>query len=401
MPIPRTDQIPRLADYRSAAAQFLYDNRRRAYTHLYAGRYGDAVEGWVAQAAICRSRLKDELFQARLTKADGAGLRELVLSEFFAILAEDAGTAALGEAVLVRPVSGNMPGGVIQAGQKIFKTANDQSNPPILGAEYIITQPAVVQPNAAAVGISVVCSSTGEHGNTPYMDGDLTAATCETMFDPAFTVYDLLASGGSVGLDDAIVKDIGRHCYLGRQGPNDSAIQAGVLSAGRGVRHAAYFHDPDGHRGVVYVADASWAWSYRLCHLLSQDLRGRDGQRNWLGFGALVDVLGIQSLRSVVHATVQTRETVDPNELASSVIKACKWYFDVRPGWWTYTNKTLAGAICNADRRIVGVPTVSLTNPGGTVLAETAARWTPSGSTLLPHYYLASDGVRLTVQAVS
>src|SRR3972149_1707332 len=351
MPIPRTDQIPRLADYRSAAAQFLYDNRRRAYSHLYAGRYGDAVEGWVAQAAICRSRLKDELFQARLTKADGDGLRELVLSECFAILSADAGTAAIGEAVLVRPVSGNMPGGVIRVGQKIFKTADDQANPPILG--------------------------------------------------PAFTVYDIVAGGGSTGLDDSVIRDIGRHCYLGRQGPNDSAVLAGVLSAGRGVRHAAYFHDPDGHRGVVYVADASWAWSAALRSLLAQDLRGRDGQRSWLGFGASVEVLGIQSIRTVVHATVQTRETVDATELKAPDVNACKWYFDVRPGWWTYTNKTLAGAICNADRRIVGVPSVSLTNPDGTAVTETAARWVPSGDVLLPHYYLASDGVRLTVQAVS
>src|SRR3972149_1029619 len=362
MPIPRTDQIPRLADYRSAAAQFLYDNRRRAYSHLYAGRYGDAVEGWVAQAAICRSRLKDELFQARLTKADGDGLRELVLSECFAILSADAGTAAIGEAVLVRPVSGNMPGGVIRVGQKIFKTADDQANPPILGAEYTITQPAVVPPNSPAVGLSIVCSATGEHGNTPYLDG-LNVGTCEPMFDPAFTVYDIVA--------------------------------------GRGVRHAAYFHDPDGHRGVVYVADASWAWSDALRSLLAQDLRGRDGQRSWLGFGGSVEVLGIQSIRTVVHATVQTRETVDATELMAAVIKACKWYFYVRPGWWTYTNKTLAGAICNADRRIVGVPSVSLTNPDGTAVTETAARWVPSGDVLLPHYYLASDGVRLTVQAVS
>jgi len=400
MPIPRTDQIPRLADYRSAAAQFLYDNRRRAYTHLYAGRYGDAVEGWIAQAAICRSRLKDEVFQARLTKAEDAGLRELVLSEYFAILSAEEGTAAIGEAILVRPVSGTMPGGVIRAGQKIFKTADDQANPPILGAEYTVTQPAVVQPNATGVGLSIVCSATGEHGNTTYLDS-LIAGTCEPMFDPALTVYDILAGGGSTGLDDSVIRDIGRHCYLGRQGPNDSAVLAGVLSAGRGVRHAAYFHDPDGHRGVVYVSDASWAWSYALRSLLAQDLRGRDGQRSWLGFGASVEVLGIQSVRTVVHATVQTRETVDSTELMAAVIKACKWYFDVRPGWWTYTNKTLAGAICNADRRIVGVPSVSLTTPDGTAIAETAARWVPSGDVLLPHYYLASDAVRLTVQAVS
>lgn len=400
MPIPRTDQIPRLADYRSAAAQFLYDNRRRAYTHLYAGRYGDAVEGWVAQAAICRSRLKDEVFQARLTKADDAGLRELVLSEYLAILSSEEGTAAIGEAILVRPVSGNMPGGVIRAGQKIFKTADDQANPPILGAEYTITQPVVLQPNAASVYVSIVCSATGEHGNTPYLEG-LNAGTCEPMFDPAITVYDVLAGGGSTGLDDAVVREIGRHCYLGRQGPNDSAILAAVYSAGRGVRHAAYFHDPDGHRGVVYVADASWAWSFGLRSLLAQDIRGRDGQRNWLGFGARVDVSGVQSIRSVVHATVQTRETVEATELTDAVTKACRWYFDVRPGWWTYTQKTLAGAICNADRRIVGVPSVSLTNPAGTAIAETAARWVPSGDVLLPHYYLASDAVRLTVQAVS
>jgi len=401
MPIPRTDQIPRLADYRSAAAQFLYDNRRRAYTHLYAGRYGDAVEGWVAQAAICRSRLKDELYQSRLTKADGEGLRELVLSEYFAILASEEGTAAIGDAVLVRPISVNMPGGVIRAGQKIFKTADDQASPPVLGADYTIVQPVVVQPNVSVAGVKLLCSATGEHGNIPYLDGDLNAGTCETMFDSAFTVYEMYAGGGAVGLDDQVIQDIGRHCYLGRQGPNDSAILAGVLTAGRGVRHAAYFHDPDGHRGVVYVADASWGWSTHLCQLLGQDLRGRDGQRNWLGFGALVEVMGIQSIRTVVHATVQTREVVNATELTTAVAKACKWYFDDRPGWWTYTNKTLAGAICNADRRIVGVPTVELTSPAGTAISETSARWVPSGSTLLVHYYLVSDGVRLTIQTVS
>jgi hypothetical protein len=401
MAIPRTDQIPRLADYRSAAAQFLYDNRRRAYGHLYSGRYGDPVEGWVAQAAICRSRLADELRQSRLTMATEDGLRELVLSEYFAILTGDQGTAAIGEDVLVRPVSGNMPGGVIPAGTKIFKTADDQANPPILGAEYTIVSPAVVQPNSASVIVLLECTSTGEHGNAPYLDGDLVLGTSEALFDPAFTVYEIVAGGGSIGLDDKVISDIGRYCYLGRQGPNDAAILAGVLTAGRGVRHAAYFHDPGGNRGVVYVADASWGWSGSLTGLLAQDLRGRTGQRQWLGFGACVDVLGIQSVRTVVHATVQTREPVNDAELQAAITKACHWYFDERPGWWTYTTSTLAAAICRADRRIVSVPSVSLTSPSGTAIAETVGRWVPWGDDLPLHYYLVSDGVRLTVQAVS
>lgn len=401
MAIPRTDQIPRLADYRSAAAQFLYDNRRRAYGHLYSGRYGDPVEGWVAQAAICRSRLADEMRQSRLTMASGDGLRELVLSEYFGILSGDQGTAAIGEADLVRPQSLNMPGGVIPAGKKIFKTADDQASPPILGAEYTIIEPAVVQPNALSVRVYLACTATGEHGNAPYLDGDLTAATCEPMFDPAFTVYDVLAGGGSVGLDDRVIADIGRYCYLGRQGPNDASVLAGVLTAGRGVRHAAYFHDPYGNRGVVYVADASWGWSGRLLSALYQDLMGRSGDRSWLGFGASISVLGVQSLRTVVHATVQTREPVNSNELTTAVTKVCKWYFDERPGWWTYTNSTLAAAICRADRRIVGVPSVALTNPNGTAIAETVGRWVPNWDDPIPHYYLAGDAVRLTIEAVS
>jgi hypothetical protein len=385
------DLIPRLADIRGAAAWYLYQNRRKAYEHLNSGRWGDFIEGWVAQAAVCRARLADEMLSARLPFSEGAALLELALSEYF-IETLPAQTTAVGEMSLVR-LAGSYTAGEIKAGHRFRKEAKPASTPPVTGASYVAERTVVVNQGETSTFVPVVATAPGDGANTPVGLPDASAE--DPLYDTNWLVSGVQAAGGGLVPTDDVVRSLARQTYTGRQGPNAAAILAGVLSAGRGVAHAEYFEDPAAARGVVYVADSSWAHSARFVELLEQDLRGRPGTRPWLGFGAKVDVMGILSSTITVTATIQVREAVDENELTAELAKKARWYFDERPGWWTYRKNTLASALCSVDPRIIGCPSVEV-RYGNAIVAESAQRWQPDGYTKLPHLLLASNGLRVT-----
>jgi len=400
------DQIPRLADLRGAAWWFLYQNRRKAYQHLYSGRWGDVVEGWVAQAAICRSRLGHEMLSARLPLSAGSPLRDLALSEFFAEIPSGS-TRAVGEVILTR-TAGSMPGGIIRAGHRFQKTADTTAHPPVPGAEYTAEVTVSVAPATISAIIPVIATAPGTEANTyidladPSMETELSpASSSDALFDTNFSVTGVRAAGGSVSISDTLIRAIARSCYTGRQGPNSWAAVAGVLTAGRGVECAQYFEDPANSRGVVYVADASWASSDRLCELLAQDLRGQPGRREWLGFGSKVDVLGVRNYSISIVATLQTREAVDETSIIPSLVKAARYYFDERLGWWNYRTNTLAAALCAADSRIIGCTMVSIQNTNGSsTFPQNASKWVPHDDVWLLHYLVADDGMRITFVTV-
>lgn len=411
-------QIPTPQSIVQPAIDKLVELRPRAERHVYGGRYGDIFEGWKAQARLNRDRLADEAVAARLPLASGDALRDLAHSEYWAEI-DETPLAAIGEVSIVRQktntdngITGNFTRGVIPAGTRFRKAANQEASPPIAEMLYETTTTTVVDDveniqiedvgagnflHAQGVTMRVVALRDGADGNTPFFVGEPAQKfqIVERLFDPLFVSIASFAAGGFDGLEDATIRQLARANYLGQFGPTKGALVAAALGHG-GAQHIGFLEDTGTASTVMFLADGSWACSQPF--MLAVEQVARDTA---CGFGCRVRAGFVANQRITVSATVVVATAAslsDTTEITKAVQQRLRLYFDGRPDWHTWRLNTIGAAIAFADKRIVACLDDVEVRAASGPLAEPAAKLSGVFAT---HYYLADDAVNLTFQAPS
>lgn len=418
----RGPQIPSLADIVQAARDKLAALRPRAGTdavlrsELTTGRYGDILAGWGAQARLNRDRLASEVVATRLPLADGKELRDLARSEFWAEFDETPG-AAIGDVVIARSIinGSQFPSpftiGVIPAGTRFRKIANQTASPPVAEAVYATTTTTTVDNSsnlsAANIGggqwrhdqsvvLRVVAQSTGLAANTPFVAA---FGLVDPLFDPLFKPSICLASGGVDGFADETVRSIARANYLGQFGPTEGALIAKTLGE-LGVQHVAVAQDPLLARTVMYVADGSWACGISFLGAVQQKLRD-----TVCGFGCRVDAGLVTNVAILVKATVVVEDAAslgDTTEIKQAIEKRLRSYFDDRPDWPVFRNNSIGAAISGAHPKILSCTFVQVRFAGSQFGISEPAAQPPLGAPFsVTHFYMADNATDLTFVAPS
>lgn len=397
------------------AVDALLAARPRAKRHIYAGRYGDVLHGWAAQAALVRARLAREIVATRLGLSTGQALAELASSEYFAELEPDP-QKAIGDVVIRRQVSngnagtaGNFGAGVIPAGKRFRLAGDEAAVPPTTDAIYETTAATVCGrddtsspvsfgfffTHTQSVVVPVRAVRPGPEANVQNvlsLMGSQEIRIMDGLFDPTFTALSLVAAGGTNGVVKDQIRALARALCVGQFGPNSEAGLAGALSH-PSVRRAVWVTDPSDAVAKLYIADESWATSAALKRETLARLN-----RDWLGFGARVALRDFYSQLVRVRATVTVRSDrflADAEDLSERITDAVARYFDERPDFYTWSAATLEGAIVAADleRRILSASSIVVEDQNGTALAPPAPTPDPASVT---HYWLAGRAVELT-----
>jgi hypothetical protein len=397
----------------TAAIDAIVAARPEALAHFNSGgHWSDLTTMWRAQALVCLGRLADEVRSRRLRFATGEALRSLAASEFQTALAQ-APQPAIAQIALVRPLPGGIaPSGIIPAGTQFTKVAQPQGIAlpapnayplPIASATYTTISPCYVPASTLAVPsnsalVFARAVTAGANGNVPnfvnYASNVIQPS--QPLFDPTFTTIACLASGGSSGVSDPILKAAARAYALGQYGPTDPAIVAGLLQQ-QSVRHFAIFPaNAFLDYAQVYVADESWGSSYPWVAQVAQTFVD-----TWQGFGCRVRVGAVTNLHITVSPTIVLASTDALNYTEAidvNVRAAVSAYFNDRTDWYTWRADALRAAISSADPRILycsrvvvadGVTNAPLQDSNSSV---SMTEW----NSLITHYYPVDQGVNFT-----
>jgi hypothetical protein len=409
--------VPTRNEILSAGVLALGEARPTALRHLPAGRWGDVLKGWWAQYAVVRARLASEVTAARHGTAAGEELRDLAESQLWRLIPDEP-SKAIGEAVLVRTVtnssssvSGSFSAGVFPVGFRLSKdVVETELSPEQEPAEYVTT--AAVYADRAdttttglgggqflhsqTVTLPIEASREGPHANVCYVPADSEnglGALLDAPFDTTFTVSSLRAAGGTMLRSETQLRTLARQGWQGSKGPNASALVVGALLQ-PGVHRAVHALDPDAAVAALFVADESWATSAAFRASVNRSLVDND----WLGFGARVDVRGVQ-VRSVsveVDATVRSvAAMLAASDIETAIGAALRDAFE-GDLWYSWTTDGLRGAVAAADRRIVSVEDVRVLH-AGVEDAEPALALDPT-ATELTHWHMRKNGLRVSLE---
>lgn len=399
-----TTQIPRVTDITGAATTALAASRPSAAQHIATGRWGDPIAMWKAQITLALRRLADECRSGRVPLAEGKALAELVASEFDAAT-DPSPQKAIGLVEMLRhnTTAVAWPGGLIRAGTKFSRAADPTKSPRVRAAQYETLEPFYVDsmiPAAwAQVSLKVRAIQAGTAANIQAHDAVLTIA--DTLFDTNSTVSTSRAAGGSDGVSVAKLRSLAQAASLGQYGPTTFALAAGCLLTS-GVSRVAikeypgttYTADCGGCR--IWLCDDSWCWSSVLADSAKQRLND-----SYLGFGCKAAINEVINLPVSLAATVLLRDrryVADTVEISDNIRAACLSYFNDRPDWWTWRERSIAARIVGCDRRILSVPTtITLTDTlTGSGLAPPSAELPISPGYPIYHYDLDTTNVGLT-----
>lgn len=412
-------QLPRLCDLMTPAVMALVAARPKAQLQFAAGVYGDVHAGWAAQATVWRNYIAAECVAGRLPLAEGEQLSELAGSEYWSDPDRTA-QAAVGEVQLFRSFTntnsarvGLFSTGTIPQGNRFALTANDAAKPPLQAAQFTSSEPVYVGPDDNAtinngdgtftheqvVTIPVDATTSGMQANIPVVVGGANAqgSIVDALFDTTFVLTHINAAGGSTGVDDPWLRIIAASELAGFFGPNNAALIAGAMEVPR-VRHMAVALDIDDAIALVFVADAAWAVSSRLATLVTQNIA-----QNWQGFGCrfLVRSTFNQLIGVVATVVVDSAQSLTAQaDIAANIRTALRSYFDDRPDWYTWRNRSVGSTIAHADKRIVTCTSFSVNDQNDNALAEPPPKLDPT-SGFATHYYLLDNAVRLTFVAPS
>ena len=395
----------------------LAEARPGAENHVTSGRYGDILKGWWAQYAVVRARLASEISASRSGTATGQALRELAESELWRLIPDEP-TKAIGEVVLVRTVTVGGAGaygladrfapGVIQGGfrfaknlvttelspdqepaeciatSSVYADRDSDEATPIGGGQYTHTQ---------RITIPIEATREGTHANVPFVPADPQnglGVALDAPFDPTFTVESLRAAGGTVSRSDLQLRAIARHALLGNKGPNSSSLIVGSLLY-PGAHRAVHLLDTAGAVAALFVTDESWGYSEAFAGRIERELMDGD----WIGFGAKVEVRGIQVVAITFDVTATLREPMDlvaSEEIEVAIAAALADYF-IGEHWYIWTSAGLRGIVASSDRRLQSVESV-IVRHDGVILAEPALD--PTASSLI-HWHVRKNGVTVTL----
>lgn len=377
--IPTPDQIisPGIAE--------LVRLRPQAAKFLGTGVWSNVIVGLRAQSKLEIARLADAAKSGRLPLSEGAGLRELVASEFD-ILDKPGPLKAIGQVTLTR-VSGGAAG-LIPKGTKFRRKAT--TIPPIL-KDATFESVIDVYMTAGALGsttIPLIAVTEGSFANSPRTTPVLStvAEVQDTLFDTTLTCDHFGSAGGSDGASDDDLKQYAFAFAQGQYAPTDWSIIAGGFNAG--VRHAKLV---DNGLGVatLWIADGDWASTPRWEDVVKQYIY----DNVWSGFGENIDVLSIENklIRLTANVVVTSPDVLfDTVELEAAMQTAVRKYFDERPDFYSFKLSALRGVLAQVDRKkVLGCLSVSVLDLSGTPIAE------PTDFTglndLLYHYMMADN----------
>ena len=360
--------------------------------NLGSGRWADLPAMWRAQILLNLARMSDEVTSRRLRFSVGDALRMLASSEFNTTLPSEPQTA-LATVFLSRPnpSPANAPAGVIKAGTQFRKQAQPDGIPlpatsppgnawplPIASATYVSRSTIYVPEDRGfpgdAFAIPCVATSPGAAANIPSFAGQYATGgntqvqPSAPLFDPTFSVVDCIASGGSSGLPDPVLRAAAAAYVLGQYGPTDGAVIAGCLRQ-RSVRHMALLGaNAQVPYARIYVADESWAsggppsssarpgWIAQVAQAVSD---------SWVGFGCRLRWGQVANLSVAVQPTIRLKTTDDlafTDDIEQSVQAAVQAYFDDRPDWYRWRAANLQTLLSRADSRILYCSGVTVTD---------------------------------------
>lgn len=403
----------------SPAVQALVAARPKAELHLAAGVYGDVLAGWEAQATIWRKYVASECRAGRLPLAEAAPLIELAGSEYWSDPDRTA-QKAVGEVLIFRTltntnpsVTGQFPTGTIKQGSRFSLVANSAAKPPTQAAQYASTEPVYVGSDDTittdlgggnfqheqSVSIPIEAATAGTQANTPTVIGGVSpqGESVDALFDPTFTVAHLNAAGGSTGIDDPWSRIIAAAELAGFFGPNNEALVAGAMEVPR-VRHMAIALDLAAAVSQVFVADVSWAYSNRLLGLVTQNIA-----ETWQGWGCrfLTRPVRNQLIGTVATVVLDSTQSLSASaDIAANIRAALRSYFDDRPDWYTFQNRSVRSVIAHADKRILTCSSAEVRDQNDQAVAEPPKKLDVSLG-FATHFYLLDDAVRLTFLAPS
>lgn len=406
-------QIPRIADVLAGGVEALLLARPHAAQFLSTGRYGDLFQIWKAQVKLALFRLADECKASRVPLAEGMGLRDLLASEFDAAT-DPSPQKAIGRVTLFHhnTTASVLPGGLIRAGTRFYRSAIPTSSPPVQSAEYETAEPvfagSLAPSQSESIDVRISAIQPGTAANIQPGDPSLTIGT--TLFDSYFGVVHSDAAGGSDGVSTAKLRSLAQAISLGQYGPTASALIAGALLTQGVSRTAAWdFDDPNFdaqyRRGTgVWIADDSWCYSEQLAATCLQNMRDK-----WLGFGCKAWINQVVNVPVSLAAQILLRDkryVADTVEIADNVRSACLSYLNDRMDWWTWKERAIAARIVASDRRILAVPNgawsggstgVVLANVQyGTTVAEPTTSLPDNPFADIYHYDLDTTNAQLT-----
>jgi hypothetical protein len=390
--------------------------RPTALRHLPAGHWGDVAKGWWAQYAIVRARLASEIMAARPGTADGEELRELAESQLWRLLPDEP-SSAIGEAVLARTVTnssslltGNFPAGVFPAGFRLRKDVQEtELSPEQEPAEYVTTVAVYADrddteattgsgpfTHTQTITLPIEATREGPHANVCYVPADSEnglGALLDAPFDTTFVVESLRAAGGALRRSEPQLRALARQGWLGSKGPNASALVVGALLQ-PGAHRAVHALDPDAAVAALFVADESWATSAAFRASVKRQLVEND----WIGFGARVDVRGVQVISVSVEVDATVRDVsamLAAADIESAIGSELQAHF-TGDYWYSWSTEGLRGIVSAADRRIVSVEDVRVMHAGVEV-AEPAVSLDPAAE-YLTHWHLRKNGLRVSLE---
>lgn len=417
--MPPSSLLPSQAEMMGAAVCALVESRRSAAAHVTTGRYGDFLKGWWAQYAMVRARIAKEILATRPGTATGQELRELAESESWRMLPDDPRTA-VGEVVLERQATnanagstGNFSASVIPAGFRFAKhLVTTEISPDQEPAEYVAitsvyadrddteacTGSSPAYTHTQRFTVPIAATREGPHANVPYVptDSQNGLGVCvDAPFDPTLTVKSLRAAGGTFARSETQLRGIARHALLGNKGPNVSALIVGSLLH-PGCHRVHHEFDGGAAVAVLFITDESWAYSQAFAAAVKRTLVDGD----WIGFGARVDVRGVQVASVSFDVTASLRNPTDlvvAADIEAAIATALTDYF-MGDHWYTWSSEGLRGVTAAADRRIKSVESVTMLR-AGTGTTVPAPAFVDPAADFLTHWHLRKNGVRVTLGA--
>lgn len=386
-------QVPRPEDIVGAGIDAFVGQRPAALSRINSnqGPYAQIFRsGFRAQSVLALRRLSDECTSARVATASGDALRQLVQSEFGAIVSTDP-TYAIGEVVLTRS-AGTYPAGTIPKGARFKRSANPTGVPAYSEARYKAIADTPIVSGQTTATVIVEAEKSGPDANIilfqttgispPAHPAVASGSNVDALFDTNFSVTSITAGGGGNGISDTTLKQLARASSQGAAGPIRAAFKAYALQYSGVARVAAI---EDGTTSILHVRilDSSWGGSVTWTARASQTL-----QDNACGFGERFDVGYAFNLPIRVEATVMLTDAKYSNytaDIDEAIRVALQSYFDDRDDWWMFRTSAVRAVISRADPRILVCTSATVKNfTDSSVIADPAVT---TSAVSLYHYY--------------
>ena len=345
--------LPSADEILSEAIQAMVAARPSILKHvnLREGVYWHILSGLRGQIVVILDQIIQRIRAARLPFAEKQFLIDYIRSEY-ADPPESTPTTAIGHVKLDRVASVTRVSGTIKKGTRISRTAVSDGPFPLVAAEYITTTDWFVPLGSSVERIPVTCTRAGSIGNVPQLATGSYPIEYSVggLFDPDWTVVEVLAGGGSDGLTDDDYRRFAIVASRGEQAPTNDALALGALQ-NLGVKRMAVFNGLSFGASIVNIADQNWGGSQEWADTVRSYLYKND----YVGSGCKAAVTYIRNQPIYVGAIVYLRNNADltaVDDIRVNIQASLRDYFDNRRDFYTFKLSGVRAAIARADTRI-------------------------------------------------